>query len=220
MIGLSYVAFIDILGFTEMVIRDCESANPGSIYLPRLKSAIHRALADADTVNAKIVQFSDSIIVSSDFKPDVETFADFVSLVASLQRILFENGILCRGGVSHGRHFSDETLVFSQALIDAYRLETATAKSPRIVVSKDTVALLYRERVTCDLLLLDEDGEFFIDFMTPIGFDCAQLVLSGLLAELSKQSASVRSKVSWLCKYAHFLWPQFQMPENMQFQAL
>lgn len=215
MIGLSFVAFVDILGFGEMVIADCESAIPGNKYLPSLRSAIHTALSHATSVDAKITQFSDSIVVSSPFSVNCSEFENFLELVRALQGLLFSAGILCRGGVSHGRHFHDETLLFSQGLIEAYRLESQVANDPRIVVSFETLDLLYPNGANHSVIMRDADNEPFLDYLSVLNSDEVESVIETMRPRLDTSSARVRSKTAWLIRYAHFCHPKIKMPDTI-----
>ncbi len=56
--------------------------------------------------------------------------------LAYIGALLIEKGILFRGGLTIGNIIHNENgTVFGQALIDAYQLETKSAKYPRIVLS-------------------------------------------------------------------------------------
>lgn len=215
MIGLSFVAFVDILGFGEMVVADCESATPGELYLPKLKSAIHEALAHAQSVDAKISQFSDSIVVSSPFKADPEAFSEFLSLVRGFQSLLYKNGMLCRGGVSHGRHFHDETLLFSQALIEAYKLESQIARDPRIIISPETISLLFPSDIDLEGVLRYSDGQFFIDYLQNLDLETIQSIMHTHRPMLNSSNSNVRAKIAWLFKYANFSFPDFPIPDEI-----
>ncbi|MBM6576463.1 hypothetical protein KCP91_08760 [Microvirga sp. SRT01] len=213
MIGLSFVAFVDILGFGEMVVADYENAAPGTTYLPSLKAAIHTALASATSINSKITQFSDSIVVSSPFSTSCEEFEQHLRLVRDLQSLLFNAGILCRGGISHGRHFHDETLLFSQGLIDAYRLKSQVATDPRIVVSGETLDLLYPTGAKLDFLIRDVDNEAFLDYLGHLDGNHVSGILEKFRPSLTKSSPRVRSKTAWLYRYANFCHEEIMLPE-------
>jgi hypothetical protein len=220
LIGLSFVAFIDILGFGQMVVTDCESAKPGEKYLPALKSAIHTVLAAAETVSARITQFSDSIVISLPFSTDPNVFASFLSLCADLQRILFRAEILCRGGVSHGRHFHDETILFSQGLIDAYALESQKARDPRVLVSKETLDLIFSNNGLPESLIKDSDDQYFLDYMSGIELGDLQPIMERYRPQLASGSVSVRSKLAWLFRYAHFSHAEIQIPEELAMRRM
>ena len=81
--------------------------------------------------------FSDSIVVSVKVDNNVnEMTSTLVVNLAYIGALLIEKGILFRGGLTIGNIIhNDNGTVFGQALIDAYHLETKSAKYPRIVLS-------------------------------------------------------------------------------------
>lgn len=50
-------------------------------------------------------------------------------------RLLLEKGIFTRGAITIGLYYSDENIIFSGGLVEAYNLESKVAKYPRIIVS-------------------------------------------------------------------------------------
>lgn len=81
--------------------------------------------------------FSDSIVVSVKVDNNVNEMASTLIVnLAYIGAILFEKGILFRGGLTIGNLIHNENgTVFGQGLIDAYQLESNNAKFPRIVLS-------------------------------------------------------------------------------------
>ena len=47
-----------------------------------------------------------------------------------------DQGFLCRGGISQVWHYSDDDIIFSKALIDAYLIESKQATHPIIMIDK------------------------------------------------------------------------------------
>jgi hypothetical protein len=81
--------------------------------------------------------FSDSIVVSVKVDNNVNEMASTLIVnLACIGTVLLEKGILFRGGLTIGNiiHIDNGT-VFGQGLIDAFMLETRSAKYPRIVLS-------------------------------------------------------------------------------------
>jgi hypothetical protein len=219
LIGLSFVAFVDILGFGDMVLRDCESATPGEIHLPNLKAAIHSSLGSAEAVEARITQFSDSIVIASPFYAQQDKLLAFLSLVADLQRSLFDRDILCRGGVSHGRHFHDDILLFSQGLIEAYRLESHVAQDPRIVVSTETIDLLFPDGIKENVVLLDADGVSFLNFLRESSREEIEERLASFRHNLTSENSRIRGKTAWVFRYANHLYPEIILPAEITMRA-
>jgi hypothetical protein len=58
------------------------------------------------------------------------------------QRNLLQKKIYVRGGIADGQCYCDDHVIFSKALIKAYKLETEIAKYPRIVIEKNILTYL------------------------------------------------------------------------------
>lgn len=160
-----YVAFIDILGFKEIVRN---SRNQGGANSASSLNSIFNAL----NLNFKglIKDYeSQSGASSSDLR--VNTFSDFVVISchateAGLDLLIFvvwcvvrdwlSKGYLSRGGVAKGPviHVGGDAnspgMVFGPAFIDAYTLEQEVADYPRVVFSKS---------VRADIKNLRENGQ-------------------------------------------------------------
>lgn len=211
--NLSFVAFIDILGFGQMVERDCFSAQPGELHLPSLRTALTQA--QDGIKNVRITQFSDSIILAAPFSKEEDDFCKFIDTVASLQASLFSSGILVRGGVSHGQHFHDEVLLFSQALIEAYHLESSLARDPRILISSETLSLLYPKINYPKQIICDRDGHYFIDYMELLDEPAVRSTIQRLAPDLKSGNGNVRSKIAWVFEYASFAKKGLEMPVEL-----
>ncbi|HMK49111.1 MAG TPA: hypothetical protein VK435_03585, partial [Thermodesulfovibrionales bacterium] len=122
---------------------------------------------------------------------------------------LLQEGILCRGGLAYGKHFSKEGFLFSNALIDAYNLERQVAKYPRIVVSRDLMDDIYPEKVLPpDLALIKEyDGEYFIDYLSATDSVTAFSLVNETSKIYSISPVSLREKQIWLIEYYNHKFP-------------
>lgn len=160
------VAFIDILGFKEIVKKSERS--------PRLLNTIYQSLSFLkkrelpDKWNLQLVEieedaqkrglfdfdiadrtyssaFSDSIVVSVlvNEKNINESLSTLLANLAFVGSKFIMDGILIRGGITIGKIIHNETgIVFGQGLIDAYHLESRAAKYPRIIISDKLIAKL------------------------------------------------------------------------------
>lgn len=204
MMKYAYVAFIDILGFSDMVRADCEDGRQEFSNLKKLKSAIEDASACYNKDGVNVIQFSDSIIIYGFY--DNISFISFMDVCSELQSRLFRASILCRGGVSVGRHYHSKSILFSEGLIDAYKIENRIAKYPRIVISKNLIELVnYRfGRVDLRQVLSDSDGVFFVDYLDGLTADVVSSVLRERLLAVAGADVGVLEKVKWMLSYAEY----------------
>ncbi len=203
---IHYVAFLDILGFKSMVAREVESGD--GAYLEKLFRC-HEKCMDIfkSDPSLTIIQFSDSIVISRPY--EAGEFRGFVSRIAQYQRYLLDEELLCRGGIAVNQHFTNGTFTFSAGLIDAYTVESTTARFPRVVISPDVIDLVCPDKNTPLELLREDDGLYFIDYL---GITKAQRpkslskTLENIVGDLSRSKhSSVREKGIWLANYSDAL---------------
>ncbi|MCJ2082060.1 hypothetical protein [Methylobacterium sp. J-090] len=210
MMSQNFIAFIDVLGFAEMVSSDCN--NPSQKF-DALFSLIDVMKQIVDIIDDEpevgFMQFSDSIVLSAPFNR--EKFGYFLSLCQKLQKILLQKRILCRGGVAVGRHYSSQNFVFSEGLIEAYRLESTAARHPRIVVSENLLDLISYplNKHQTEFLVKDRDGIWFVDYLDhdtqKSAFEMYEYFWNALSYNIS---ASLRDKYLWMIDYIKFSYPE------------
>jgi len=203
-LGNHFVAFIDILGFSEMVRSDCESSEP-----PRFLQLLYNSHLQAiglfgKDLQADLIQFSDSIVFSKPF--DLSKIEGFVDAIATWQKSLLLNGLLCRGGISFGKHFMKDKFLFSKAMIDAYFIENSLARFPRVVVSNDLLQLTNTTiKINPNKLLKEDDGATFVNYLQwtdETEKNQLKEAVARLTNEVDKLSSSVQEKLRWLTRYA------------------
>ncbi len=199
-----------------MVKSDCHSGNSGPIFLPLIKETLSEARKIQLSENQKLIQFSDSIIVSRPFKPDSGAFKEFLNSISLLQCLLFRKGILCRGGIAHGKHSEDDDIIFSQALVEAYRIENSIAQFPRVVISDDLLNLFSPNGLP---LATDTDGLTFVNYL--LGIEPAEIddLLSNALSATKSGGARVAAKGRWLVDYCRSVFPDVatEAPKSIAF---
>jgi len=166
------VAFIDILGFRSLV-SDYFSGN-NTEALPILENALKAAEEYAVGYCSKYMkrhdmeytfkQFSDCVSISFRIKAKEAArflieFGAVFNIVKMYQYILLGHNIMVRGGVSVGGHVENNNMIFSDALIKSYKLETENAIYPRIIIDKSIIVLLEKA-----LKKSPEEHDNFYDF--------------------------------------------------------
>lgn len=137
-----YVAFLDILGFKNLV--NGPQATCQDIY------KIYTALGEMERVyfgedygekqDVKIKVMSDSICLYI----EAERSNALYSLLAFCMAFQFDlltltPCVFIRGGITLGDMYAKDDIVFGPALTEAYLLEEKSAKVPRIIVRKKTL---------------------------------------------------------------------------------
>jgi len=200
---LNFVAFLDILGFSYMVKHDCESANSTEFLIKLFNSYKLTKELNGTSPSFDLMQFSDSIVFSMPYLKD--HFQNFIRIISKFQYDLFKQGLTCRGGVAYGKHFSKDGFMFSNGLIEAYKLEKEYARYPRILVSNDLLDLIYIEPETNDIPLLKEDDNVvFVDYFDNNNLIEIKQYLEHILKEVPPITPSLREKRKWLTEYFDF----------------
>ncbi len=215
------VAFIDLLGFSSMVSHDCEKPNGEQKYIESLYDChIETKKLREDHPDLQLVQFSDSVVFALPYS--IDNYINIIQMISDYQYSLLKKEILCRGGVSYGKHFFAEDFLFSNGLIEAYRLESQTAKSPRIVVSEDLLELvgpMVSDQNTTLPLLFEQDGLCFIDYLC--GKEALETwsAIEEIIPNKLSTSSSIRSKQIWLIDFYNHTFPQQTHVVHQKFSA-
>jgi hypothetical protein len=163
---LRLIAFIDILGFKEIIkksqtdpskikliydvleyLKDWEESEKWDLkFIEIEESAEYRGLGNFDIRGkTNVTSFSDCIVVSVKVEENINEMASTLIVnLAHIGSVLLEEGILFRGGLTIGDIVhTDRGTVFGQGLIDAFMLETRIAKYPRIILSDKLLSKLH-----------------------------------------------------------------------------
>lgn len=202
--GVTYTervtAFVDILGFKEIVLRSAKKSNPDLI--GRIHSALDIGKDDLarvyiaelllkdthpDDFDDRFHTFSDCIIIS--VKPDPLEIGLLVYTIFKICRRLLQAGFISRGGVSVGDLFhrtdDDKTgapMVFGPAFLEAYALESTHAEGARVILQKTLVKKIMEfKRANPNARLTKfftahiktaDDGPSFIDLFADFPGNC------------------------------------------------
>jgi hypothetical protein len=203
------VAFIDILGFASMVAHDCETPNGEQKFIESLYEChIETKNLKADHPDLQLIQFSDSVVFSLPYS--IENYVSLIRMIADYQYNLLSRGILCRGGVSYGKHFSTEDFLFSNGMIDAYRLESQVAITPRVIVSRELLGLVNPDIGHDSMILpvvLENDGLYFINYLFKRDAKEVWSHVSKAVPPQLSESPSIRNKQVWLIDFYNHNFP-------------
>jgi len=134
-----YVAFVDILGFTE-IVRKTEHDTTDRRYDALVKTLTEIGSFDEETINEsddfKFQSFSDSVIMST--ATTQNGLLHLLHLISNLSIHLLSNGgLLMRGAIAKGKLHHDQSVMFGPAFLAAYYTESHIAKYPRVVLNRE-----------------------------------------------------------------------------------
>jgi hypothetical protein len=182
----SFLVFIDILGYQSLV-RSAKSRTDQQHLLSRLHKALSRHVpvlshqddGDNSPWYASRV-FTDNIVLARPLfhftGGEGESELGHMMLDAALYQLnLALEGFFVRGGIAVGPAYVDDHVVFGPALIEAHDLERERAVFPRIILSAGARGYIGRHvnyyaggaqsAPQNDELLVDSDGEWFINYV-------------------------------------------------------
>jgi hypothetical protein len=220
-----YVAFVDILGFSDIVRQ--------SVTYPWQSEQLVGIL---ERISGRTTQLESDKMFGDDFR--AQSFSDCIVLSeqatsAGLDHLLFAvsqlaldllaNGILTRGAIAKGKLHHADKIVFGPALVEAYRIESTIAVFPRILIEREThrdfksMVEAGRKPFTASgfeaEVRHDNDGPPFLDILSPFrdlsGATPARLMVTAeachrtikmKLAE-SIYDPNIYKKIRWLTIY-------------------
>ena len=160
--GNRFAAFIDILGFKQMISEIEAGAEGHQPLFKRLKSVLSflheesiesdghhdlpvyevtdEGMIERELGNPQITYVSDCAIVSTEGTP--EGFKALCNKLTKLSTDLACDGMFVRGGIAYGPLFHDKTFVFGSAYQRAYEVESKIAIWPRIVIDSSALEFM------------------------------------------------------------------------------
>jgi len=176
------VAFIDLLGFKELV--STFGAQPFAFKctlnilkaLDAQKQMVYGFPKELD-VQMEYTVFSDSIVLSSRIPQDPVNTSLFQ--VAFACGLLLRSGIFARGAIVDGYLYHKSNLILGQGMVDAYTQEITNAIYPRIIVSPNIIDRYFKEIQTSPLkekiqswsntlIRKDADRIYYLDILQSI----------------------------------------------------
>lgn len=132
----SYVAFLDILGFSDLT-QKTDVRPEWRSYLRASIEALNQTLpGQIEHSGFRFVQFSDSIVLSAARTP--EGLLSIIQGCLMLVNNMLGRNILLRGGIAAGNFHHDDKMMFGPALIRAYAHDKAGAP-PHIALDPDVM---------------------------------------------------------------------------------
>lgn len=129
-----YFAFIDVLGFSNIVKRSATDRVVVAQIFDALTSISDSAeKARRAGLEIEATSFSDNVVLSSPVSR--KSLLGMFEIIGNLSADLLSKSMLFRGAIVKGKAVHNSAVVFGPALVDAYRLETSTSFHPRIMLS-------------------------------------------------------------------------------------
>lgn len=176
--NLRYVAFLDLLGFKNMVNQSVENQtilnniNRALNYIGGIQHDNYNGIMSMVDLGKQVTVFSDSydaLMPGGGF----HVLMDLVYICNDLLGI----GIPVRGGVTVGPLIHDELKCYGPAMVEAYMMESQRAADPRIIINQNVLehdlsrpgganTIEYEAEYLMGIVKKDpHDGLIFLDYM-------------------------------------------------------
>ena len=216
------MAFIDILGFSNLVIKsrtECQRVPWLIKILNAVKSneGISLRFDKKLDLQMEFTAFSDCFVLSSRIPEDpVNAALQRITFICSL---LLQAGLFARGAIVEGPIYHKNNIVFGPAMIKAYKNEQSISVYPRIVVSKKLVEIYNNEikvpvlaklinKWSQYLIRIDQDNQYYLDtlYFIPHSLRNAdtRTVLKDIKVQICKNINENENDEAVLMKYEWF----------------
>jgi hypothetical protein len=207
-----FVAFIDILGFRELIKKDNGTGTSLAIIKDAVELATNQLKSrqkDKDSEHHfwfdafKVKSFSDCFCFSvplefekgeKDYKQNLLSFCVWIEV---FYNTLLGKGFLCRGGITQGWHYVDDDLIFSQAQVEAFELESTKATHPIIMIHPNLLKEI-RDRHFVDepyysyMFAHDQSGR---NFLNPFNYGIIDQLFFGPETQEAEANAKRATKI-------------------------
>lgn len=159
-----YVAFLDILGFSNLVLEESNLETVDNLL--HFVNKFQYLFNTSPQLNLKVSFFSDSIVLTTDMKKS-ENLGMIMAAIHIAELFLYQNtGLYFRGGITKGKYYYSNSTVFGPAIIRAYQLESK-AKYCRVMIDPEIIEEEKNNQQFDQAieLIKDFDGYYYISNM-------------------------------------------------------
>jgi len=201
------VAYIDLLGVTNKIKSEEQQLEMNklyNLYTFLIKEAKNIQIEKIQDIQFKI--FSDNIIIAKRLSNDIsqrkQDIRSLLMCAGHFQELSVSDsaGWLLRGGISIGQLFIDNVMVWGDALLKSYYLESVVANYPRIIIDRNIADEIYQDNILCGYLRKDFDNLYFLNFLNDCHF-CGEMLMNGfnlIKKDIEKiTDDKIYQKLSW-----------------------
>ncbi|MBQ8682669.1 MAG: hypothetical protein IJ510_02980 [Selenomonadales bacterium] len=205
------VAFLDLLGASKIMESDSSQdvlSKINEVFESTRRTAYEKYKEYFNDI--RIIAFSDNIAFARKIPEEYEPVTthrcmkvmEFISFISIFWGTALEKDLLFRGGVTIGKLYVDEKMIWGKALVNAHGLEEKVAIFPRVVISKGLYNWMRSVGMKWWGIKQDFDGIWFIDIFSNISGEKSKMKT---LVEQGKkgnaENESVLQKYEWLERY-------------------
>lgn len=192
-----YLAFLDLLGLSNFVRGRHPDAEKLAIY-NNIFEQIRREkkLLKTECSNIELSFISDSIVLSTPVECDAthsqERLTDFLWAVRKIGLIALSQKFLVRGAIVRDSIVHVDSMLFGEAIIRAYGIESRIARYPRIILAGPLGREVERLPNRFNWLRYDADGPVFLHLLRDLEVFISRSEERGLERELLQEQESYK----------------------------
>jgi len=223
-----FVAFIDIVGFEDLIER---SLGPSRSITPaEIREALEvpqpvgpdqivlGRIGDISDSGHRMAAFSDCVAITT--LPTEQGLMHLLHHTSHIGFRLIRMKMLCRGGITRGLIYHDDEVIFGPAMNEAVCMEKNIAKQPRIILNPDVAQFglqAAENKIFSRFVRKDDDGWYYVHTLRILRMimDCeteppndiremCNEIDKHIQMEINRLSGDKREKVLWFKKY--FNW--------------
>ena len=187
-----YCAFVDILGFSELIDKLDRGETPFRS-LQALLEKIHNPpptnAGGMEKSDFRAQSISDAVALSG-----ADNILGVAAIFHSINRLaidLLKEGFFIRGAIVKDKLYHDDKTVFGKALVRAYQLEDTVVKYPRVMVTREVISDIREaapgEKGEFDLLRRAEDGPMFLHVLRDIEMQALPFKLGSVVSKVTDE---------------------------------
>ncbi len=209
-----YICYFDILGYRAFFDNDTPEHKKFLATVLLALDSIKSVLRNSHTsININCKTYSDNFLLyfEKSLLDESRALDILINITRKIQvKLLMDEGLLLRGGITIGGFYADENLVFGKGLISAVELEEKYAVVPRIIIDKENFKTVVDALIDNGQLIRDFDGYCFVNYfdigaLKLIKGQCVKLINSHCKYHMGvkdpvkiAQKEKVISKYMWL----------------------
>lgn len=163
-----YICYFDILGYRAYFDNDTPEHKKFLATVLLALESIKSVLRNSNTpININYKTYSDNFLLYFEKRllDESQALETLINIMRKIQvKLLTDEGLLLRGGITLGGFYADENLVFGKGLIRAVELEEKYAIAPRIIIDEENFKSAVDTLIDSGKLIRDFDGYCFVNY--------------------------------------------------------
>ncbi len=202
-----YCAYIDILGFADLMAE----LRSGKVQYESIRDVLKRIhnpydpeRIDHEHCDFRAQSISDAVALST--QCSIPGLSMLFAAVRELAEAALHKGYFLRGAVCKGHLYHDESTVFGEALVKAYRLESEIVNFTRVMLTKEVVDDAMSSNEKDDFaqhINQADDGPFYMHVLWHVG------MLLDVLKEKNYDLTGSEHRLKWYTQMGEMIQRRF-----------